>query len=77
MNLSVVIPVYNGQHTIGELVERLGQVLPGICDSYETLLVCDGSPDGSWQVIEQLASRDRRPCLNHDVMQAAVIQQPF
>lgn len=57
MNLSVVIPVYNGQHTIGDLVERLGSVLPGVCDSYETLLVCDGSPDNSWQVIEQLASR--------------------
>ena len=57
MNLSVVIPVYNGQHTIPELVERLGKVLPGICDSYETLLVCDGSPDDSWPVIEQLAAR--------------------
>lgn len=57
MNLSVVIPVYNGQHTIGELVERLGRVLPGISNSYEIVLVCDGSPDNSWQLIEQLASR--------------------
>lgn len=57
MNLSVVIPVYNGQDTIIELVERLGNVLPGISDSYETVLVCDGSPDHSWQVIEQLAAR--------------------
>ena len=57
MNLSVVIPVYNGQHTIAELVERLGRVLAGISDSYEAVLVCDGSPDDSWQVIEQLAAR--------------------
>jgi undecaprenyl-phosphate 4-deoxy-4-formamido-L-arabinose transferase len=57
MNLSVVIPVYNGQHTIGELVERLGKVLPGISDSYEAVLVCDGSPDESWKVIEELAGR--------------------
>ena len=59
MNISVVIPVYNGQHTIGELVERLGQVLPGISDSYETVLICDGSPDDSWKVIEQLSARFR------------------
>lgn len=57
MNISVVIPVYNGQHTVGELVERLGKVLPGISDSFEAILVCDGSPDDSWQLIEQLASR--------------------
>jgi len=57
MNISVVIPVYNGQHTIGELVERLGKVLPAVCDSFEILLVCDGSPDESWQVIEDLSAR--------------------
>jgi undecaprenyl-phosphate 4-deoxy-4-formamido-L-arabinose transferase len=55
MNISIVVPVYNGQHTISELVERLGKVLPGISDSYEAVLVCDGSPDESWQLIEQLS----------------------
>lgn len=57
MNISVVIPVYNGQASITPLVERLGQVLPGVSDSYEVILVCDGSPDDSWKVIEQLAAR--------------------
>ena len=56
MNISVVIPVYNGQHTIGELVDRLGKVLPAISNSYEVLLVCDGSPDDSWHTIERLSS---------------------
>ena len=57
MNLSVVIPVYNGQDTVGELVERLGKVLPGLAGAYEVVLVCDGSPDDSWKVIEALAAR--------------------
>jgi len=57
MNISVVIPVYNGQYTVAELVERLGKVLPAVSDAYETILVCDGSPDDSWQLIEQLAAR--------------------
>jgi glycosyltransferase involved in cell wall biosynthesis len=57
MNISVVVPVYNGQETITPLVERLGKVLPGISDPYEVVLVCDGSPDQSWTVIEELAAR--------------------
>jgi len=57
MNISVVIPVYNGQYTVAELVERLGKVLPAVSDAYETILICDGSPDDSWQLIEQLAAR--------------------
>jgi glycosyltransferase involved in cell wall biosynthesis len=57
MNISVVIPVYNGQETITPLVERLGKVLPGISDSFEVILVCDGSPDNSWKVIEEIAAR--------------------
>ena len=57
MNISVVIPVYNGQETITPLVERLGKVLPGISDSFEVILVCDGSPDNSWSVIEALVAR--------------------
>jgi glycosyltransferase involved in cell wall biosynthesis len=54
MNISGVVPVYNGQDTLLELLERLGKVLPGISDSYEVILVCEGSPDNSGQVIEKL-----------------------
>jgi glycosyltransferase involved in cell wall biosynthesis len=57
MNISVVIPVYNGQETITPLVERLEKVLPDTSEFYEVILVCDGSPDNSWQVIESLAAR--------------------
>lgn len=56
MNISVVIPVYNGQDTISPLVERLEKVLPSVSDSFETILVCDGSPDNSWLVIEELVA---------------------
>jgi glycosyltransferase involved in cell wall biosynthesis len=54
-NCSIVIPVYNGAKTLGELVERLAFVLPDLCQQYETVLVNDGSQDDSWQVIQELA----------------------
>jgi glycosyltransferase involved in cell wall biosynthesis len=52
---SVVIPVYKGEKTLPELVERLGRVLPGLCSDYEVILVNDGSHDRSWEVIQGLA----------------------
>jgi undecaprenyl-phosphate 4-deoxy-4-formamido-L-arabinose transferase len=57
MRCSVVIPVYKSQETLPLLLERLAQVLPAAAEEYEVLLVNDGSPDGTWQVVEDLARR--------------------
>lgn len=51
--LSVVIPVYRSERTIGPLVERLQGCLQAI--AFEVVLVNDGSPDQSEQVCQQLA----------------------
>lgn len=53
--ISVVVPVYYSEKNLPELVERLGNVLTRIAAQYEILLVNDGSADGSWAVIEELA----------------------
>ena len=55
MNISVVVPVYKGAQTLEALVQRLGEVLPKTAVEYELILVDDGSPDSSWEVIERLA----------------------
>jgi len=55
--LSVVVPVYNSEASLGELVARLGPVLAGTGAAFELILVDDGSRDGSGRVIEELASR--------------------
>lgn len=57
MNVSVVVPVYRGAPSIPELAERLGAVLPSVAERYELVLVNDGSPDNSWQVIEGLSDK--------------------
>ena len=54
---SVVIPVYNGALTLPELAARLDLVMPQICNSFEVLLVIDGSPDNSWQVVQELSNK--------------------
>jgi undecaprenyl-phosphate 4-deoxy-4-formamido-L-arabinose transferase len=56
--LSVVVPVYRSEGSLPELVDRLHLVLEARGAPFEILLVNDGSPDGSWEVIRRLA-KDR------------------
>jgi undecaprenyl-phosphate 4-deoxy-4-formamido-L-arabinose transferase len=53
--VSVVIPVYNGADTIAAVVEEVLRVLRGSGVDPEIILVNDGSRDGSWAAIENLA----------------------
>jgi undecaprenyl-phosphate 4-deoxy-4-formamido-L-arabinose transferase len=55
--LSVVVPVYRSEAILPELVRRLEGVLPALATNYELVLVNDSSPDGSWEVIGQLAAQ--------------------
>ena len=57
MNLSVVVPVFRGESLVEPLVERLNEALPKFVQKYEVILVNDGSPDGSWEVIACLANK--------------------
>ena len=56
-SLSVVVPVYNSEASLGLLVERLEPVLTAHAASFEVILVNDGSRDRSWDVIGQLTQR--------------------
>ena len=57
MNLSIVIPVYNGQESLNLLIEKLAKVLPKTVESYEVILVNDASQDKSWDIIQDLAGK--------------------
>ena len=54
--LSIVVPVYNSAEALPRLIERLGPVLASLNMPYEAILVNDGSPDGSWEVVRELAA---------------------
>jgi len=57
--LSVVVPIYNGAATIGELVNALRALeIPG---GLEIVLVIDGSPDNSLDVCKKLAGEPGAP----------------
>jgi glycosyltransferase involved in cell wall biosynthesis len=52
--ISVVVPVFNSEQSLEELVGRLWPVLSACAKSFEVILVNDGSRDNSWDVIEKL-----------------------
>ena len=55
-SISVVVPVYNSEPMLPELVKRLEPVLASLAGEYELLLVNDGSRDQSWRVVRRLAA---------------------
>jgi undecaprenyl-phosphate 4-deoxy-4-formamido-L-arabinose transferase len=54
-SISVVVPVYRSERLLRPLVERLDPVLAKVASEREIVLVDDGSPDGSWRVVRELA----------------------
>ncbi|MBL0900789.1 MAG: glycosyltransferase family 2 protein [Reyranella sp.] len=59
--LSIVVPVYNGAATVGELVRALRAL--DIEGGLEIVLVVDGSPDNSLDVCKQLVTEPGAPVI--------------
>ena len=54
MDISVVIPLYNEEESLPELLAWIDRVMRDYHFTYEVIFVNDGSTDRSWQVIEEL-----------------------
>jgi len=54
MQLSIIVPVYRSAKCLPELARRVREDVGARFESYELILVNDGSPDKSWEVILQL-----------------------
>ncbi len=59
--LSIVVPCYEEQECLAALHERLTKAArSAVGGDYELVLVNDGSRDGSWAAMQQLAAADQR-----------------
>ena len=58
MDISVIIPLFNEEESLPELHAWIKRVMTTNNFSYEIIFVNDGSTDRSWQVIEDLRSKD-------------------
>ena len=58
VEISVVAPVYNSAGLVKPFVQRVKMVMQQLGVSYEIVLIDDGSPDFSWDEIEQVCVAD-------------------
>lgn len=65
MDVSIVIPVYNEQDSIGPIFEKIATVLKGLKRKAEMVFVNDGSTDESARILDALAARDPRVKVIH------------
>lgn len=60
MDISVVIPLFNEEESLPELSEWISKVMNENNFSYEVIFIDDGSKDNSWQIIENLISKNKQ-----------------
>jgi dolichol-phosphate mannosyltransferase len=63
LELSIVIPCHNEEECLGHFAEKLGPVLRDLSNraAIEVVLVDDGSTDGTWKCLSELAAGDVLP----------------
>ena len=53
--ISIVVPAYNEATSLSPFLEQLGAVLSPLPDTFELVLIDDGSVDGTWALARTLA----------------------
>lgn len=59
MNISVFFPCYNEEENITNTVNQTVRVLDEIADSYEVLIIDDGSTDSTYEVASNLSKQNK------------------
>lgn len=57
MDISIVVPLFNEEESLPELMEWIHKVMTQNNFSYEVVMVDDGSRDRSWQVVTELKNK--------------------
>lgn len=57
LDLSIVVPLYNEEESLPELVAWIDRVATEHKLTYEVIMIDDGSTDHSWEVVELLAEQ--------------------
>lgn len=58
VDVSIVIPVFNSEGSLNKLADEIDRVFKSRSQTYELILVNDGSKDGSWKVMQEIVKRN-------------------
>ena len=62
MDISVIVPAFNERESLPELSSWIARVMQVHGYTYEIIFVDDGSIDGTWQTVQELATAN--PCIH-------------
>ncbi len=57
---SIVVPVYEGEHSLKALCRRIDNTFENVEGDYEIILVDDGSSDNTWQIMKSLRAKNQK-----------------
>ncbi|HKQ88100.1 MAG TPA: glycosyltransferase family 2 protein [Candidatus Acidoferrales bacterium] len=57
---SIVVPLFNEQESVAQLYVKITEVMDMIGEPYEMVFVDDASKDGTFRLLSEIASADRR-----------------
>lgn len=57
LDISIVVPLYNEEESLPELVQWIHKVCTANSFTYEVMMVDDGSKDKSWSIVEELQQK--------------------
>ena len=80
VSISVFFPCYNEQENVGRTVEKALEVMQQFDADFEVIIVDDGSSDGTRQIADEIAGRDKRVKVmhhQHNLGYGAALQSGF
>ena len=57
---SIVVPLYNEQESVAQLYVKITEVMDTVGEPFEMVFVDDASKDGTFRLLSEIASADRR-----------------
>ncbi|MFQ8806029.1 MAG: glycosyltransferase family 2 protein [Alistipes indistinctus] len=73
-DISVVVPLYNEQESLPELLAWIRRVMEANSYSFEVIFIDDGSSDNSWNIVRSLRRND--PNVRESVSAAITANRP-
>lgn len=65
-NITLVIPAFNEEKNIENVIKKIIQIVPKYCKDYEVLIVNDGSEDNTGKIADKITKKEKHVRVLHN-----------